>query len=173
MERDPVVRLIIFLLLTRHPLEGASSRYRIFQYIEHIEALGIECSVQSRIDSALYRLSFSPGRSGQLIDAYTKILENKFFDRYTSVLTNLSASQPLRPCIGKPAAVHLLHRLNKKRGMTRAATTERSYHLWWHPNNFGHETGINHWGLEDTLCHSLFLHDDFGMVSCTMPEAAK
>lgn len=51
------------LFLTRYPLEGASSRYRVYQYVRHLEALGVSCEVQSFMSSAMYRLSFSEGRT--------------------------------------------------------------------------------------------------------------
>ncbi len=49
------------LFLTRYPEEGASSRYRVFQYIPHLEKGGIACTVQSFMDSEMYRLSLSEG----------------------------------------------------------------------------------------------------------------
>lgn len=51
------------LFLTRYPYEGASSRYRVFQYIPYLERLGVDCTVQSFMDRAMYALSFSPGRT--------------------------------------------------------------------------------------------------------------
>lgn len=51
------------LFLTRYPAEGASSRYRVFQYLPHLEALGVRCEVQSFMDAKMYRLSFAPGRA--------------------------------------------------------------------------------------------------------------
>jgi len=51
------------LFLTRYPYEGASSRYRVFQYIPHLERLGVTCTVQSFMDSRMYELSFAPGRT--------------------------------------------------------------------------------------------------------------
>jgi glycosyltransferase involved in cell wall biosynthesis len=51
------------LFLTRYPLEGASSRYRVYQYVPHLRALGAEVTVSSFMTPAMYRLSFSPGRS--------------------------------------------------------------------------------------------------------------
>ena len=51
------------LFLTRYPLEGASSRYRVHQYQPALEALGVQCTVQSFMDEPMYRLSFSPGRT--------------------------------------------------------------------------------------------------------------
>ncbi|MCB2017004.1 MAG: glycosyltransferase family 4 protein [Hydrogenophaga sp.] len=49
------------LFLTRYPVEGASSRYRVHQYLPALEALGVRCTVQTFMDEAMYRLSFSPG----------------------------------------------------------------------------------------------------------------
>lgn len=52
------------LFLTRYPIEGASSRYRVFQYLPHLAALGLQCSVQSFMDARMYRLSQLHGRTG-------------------------------------------------------------------------------------------------------------
>lgn len=52
------------LFLTRYPVAGASSRYRVYQYLPYLEADGITLEVQSFMDDALYALSFSPGRTG-------------------------------------------------------------------------------------------------------------
>jgi glycosyltransferase involved in cell wall biosynthesis len=51
------------LFLTRYPVEGASSRYRVFQYLPHFETLGVQCRVQSFMSPAMYQLSFSSGRA--------------------------------------------------------------------------------------------------------------
>lgn len=51
------------LFLTRYPLAGASSRYRVFQYLPHLQAEGLDCTVQSFMDDRLYALSFAPGRT--------------------------------------------------------------------------------------------------------------
>lgn len=51
------------LFLTRYPLAGASSRYRVFQYLPHLRAEGLDCTVQSFMDDRLYALSFAPGRT--------------------------------------------------------------------------------------------------------------
>lgn len=49
------------LFLTRYPFEGASSRYRVYQYIPYFEALGIDCKTQSFMDERLYAASFRSG----------------------------------------------------------------------------------------------------------------
>lgn len=51
------------LFLTRYPIEGASSRYRVFQYLPHLEALGVEADVQSFMDTPMYELSLSSGKT--------------------------------------------------------------------------------------------------------------
>ncbi|MBW8312217.1 MAG: glycosyltransferase family 4 protein [Rhizobium sp.] len=51
------------LFLTRYPLAGASSRYRVFQYLPLLQAEGLDCTVQSFMDDRLYALSFAPGRT--------------------------------------------------------------------------------------------------------------
>lgn len=56
-------RPIRILFLTRYPVEGASSRYRVFQYLPHLEAMGFRCTVQSFMDSPMYRLSMQPGHT--------------------------------------------------------------------------------------------------------------
>ena len=57
------LRPLKVLFLTRYPVEGASSRYRVYQYLPYFEALGVQCRVQSFMSPAMYRLSFSSGRS--------------------------------------------------------------------------------------------------------------
>lgn len=60
------------LFLTRYPVEGASSRYRVFQYLPHLEKLGVQVEVQSFMDAYMYRLSLGPGRTGVKIAAALK-----------------------------------------------------------------------------------------------------
>ena len=54
-------KTISVLFLTRYPVEGASSRYRVFQYVPYLEKMGIACTVQSFMDTDMYRLSLSSG----------------------------------------------------------------------------------------------------------------
>jgi len=51
------------LFLTRYPIEGASSRYRVFQYLPHLKNLGVDTSVQSFMDTSMYRTSLQTGRT--------------------------------------------------------------------------------------------------------------
>lgn len=57
-------RPLSVLFLTRYPVQGASSRYRVFQYLPHLQALGVRTQVQSLMDDRMYALSTRPGRTG-------------------------------------------------------------------------------------------------------------
>jgi glycosyltransferase involved in cell wall biosynthesis len=52
------------LFLTRYPYEGASSRYRVFQYIPYLETMDVACTVQSFMNSEMYERYFSKGATG-------------------------------------------------------------------------------------------------------------
>lgn len=49
------------LFLTRYPVEGASSRYRVFQYVPHLERMGVRCTIQSFMDTPMYHMTLRPG----------------------------------------------------------------------------------------------------------------
>lgn len=62
---DPRAKALRVLFLTRYPVLGASSRYRVYQYIPHLSAAGVECTVQSFMSPAMYGLSFQSGRQAR------------------------------------------------------------------------------------------------------------
>ena len=64
--------MIRVLFLTRYPVEGASSRYRVFQYLAHLKGLGVQADVQSFMDTPMYRLSLTRGLTGAKIAATLK-----------------------------------------------------------------------------------------------------
>lgn len=49
------------LFLTKYPYIGASSRYRVYQYIEPLKKLGVHCDTSSFMDDTLYKLTFTKG----------------------------------------------------------------------------------------------------------------
>lgn len=51
------------LFLTRYPIDGASSRYRVYQYLPHLEELEVSFQVSSFMSPAMYALSFSRGNT--------------------------------------------------------------------------------------------------------------
>jgi len=67
------------LFLTRYPIEGASSRYRVYQYIDELEKLGAQSNVSSFMGKCMYQLVFSPGsKFRKLAYAFFATL-NRFF----------------------------------------------------------------------------------------------
>lgn len=67
------------LFLTRYPLAGASSRYRVYQYIPQLEKLGVECVVECFMDGSMYDLSFTPGRTGRKILATVRAIARRLW----------------------------------------------------------------------------------------------
>lgn len=114
-------------------------------------------------------------RALRLTDAYCGLLgphgmtpeKNK-----ESNLTNVPASRFLRPCAGQLARFHLLHIRTIYREMSKAAKKGQSYHLWWHPHNFGRNIEANLAGLRSILSHFRRLAVEYGMQSHRMGDLA-
>lgn len=71
--------MIRVLFLTRYPIEGASSRYRVFQYLEHFKELGVKSDVQSFMDTPMYHLSLQPGQTIVKIFATLKAIGRRLW----------------------------------------------------------------------------------------------
>lgn len=87
-------------------------------------------------------------------------------------LMNVSASRFLRPA---NSSWRMLNELQLKRirdEMTASAINGGTYHLWWHPHNFGEDTEKNLAVLEDVFRHYQRLSGEYGMVSMTMQAIA-
>ncbi|MEE3358448.1 MAG: glycosyltransferase family 4 protein [Pseudomonadota bacterium] len=67
------------LFLTRYPVEGASSRYRVFQYLKHLEEIGVHADVQSFMDTPMYHLSLNRGRTSAKIFAAIRATAKRFW----------------------------------------------------------------------------------------------
>lgn len=113
-------------------------------------------------------------RAARLIDSHIGFSgSQKFSPSHTRGLVNLPASHFLRPHAGTLGRFHPLHVAMIKRSMTAAAKAGRSYHLWWHPHNFGHNVDASLAVLEDIALHFLKLKDSFGFQSCSMEGASR
>lgn len=66
------------LFLTRYPNAGASSRYRVHQYIPFLEQQGVRCEVQSFMDDAMYGLSMRPGHTWRKIFGTVRACARRF-----------------------------------------------------------------------------------------------
>lgn len=86
---------------------------------------------------------------------------------------NVSASRFLRPYSPR---LNILEPLRHKRilsEMTHAAKNNLSYHLWWHPHNFGSNTLENLSFLRVILDHYAELREQHGMESQNMGELSR
>jgi peptidoglycan/xylan/chitin deacetylase (PgdA/CDA1 family) len=84
-------------------------------------------------------------------------------------LINVAASRFLRPS----TSFSVFDQLNVwriKRGMLEAAKTGGTFHLWWHPHNFGLRTEINLKNLECILKYYRYLNQKYGMCSLSMSD---
>lgn len=108
-------------------------------------------------------------RAMRLADAHCGMFGPKIFLRDNASQTvNVMASQFLRPKVGALRVINPLHVRVIKRAMTQAARTNRGYHLWWHPHNFGLKTADNLAVLANILTHFRGLEHKYGMVSRSM-----
>jgi hypothetical protein len=87
-----------------------------------------------------------------------------------SGMINCPASRFLRPFSSRLARLDGLRVRRIQQAMTRAASRGESYHLWWHPHNFGTHLRENLAVLESLLQHHQVLRDRYGVVSMTMEE---
>lgn len=108
-------------------------------------------------------------------DSYVPILGNHGVVPYThsSGLVNVPASVFLRPYDAKRKVLNKLQVRRIKKSMTACAKKGMSYHLWWHPHNFGIHLTENLQMLKKILLHFDRLKEDYGMLNLTMGEFAK
>ncbi|HEX8269201.1 MAG TPA: polysaccharide deacetylase family protein [Flavobacterium sp.] len=83
---------------------------------------------------------------------------------------NLPASRFLRPYTEKEKAIQGIKVSRIKSEMTHAAKRGNSYHLWWHPHNFGYSMEKNHEMLIEVLRHYYDLNQQYGFESKSMIE---
>lgn len=83
---------------------------------------------------------------------------------------NIPASRFLRPYSNRLRCLEGLRMKRIKNAMTYAAKHGETYHIWWHPHNFGKNTEENFAIYSKILQHYIMLHDRYGMQSMTMGE---
>jgi hypothetical protein len=113
-------------------------------------------------------------RGGRLSDAYLNITGHHCHNLFSqqSPLVDIPSSRFLRPYSTKLKNFEPLRLRRIKRSMTYAARQGLSYHLWWHPHNFGVNMQENLAFLTAILDHYTFLNHNYDMQSLTMQEAA-
>ena len=112
----------------------------------------------------------------RILDTYINILgHDTYSDGYMKkhAPVNIPASRFLRPWSKK---LQLLDGLRLKRilaSMIFAAKNNRTYHLWWHPHNFGLNLQQNLGFLDKILRHYQKLNERFDFQSYSMTGLSK
>lgn len=114
-------------------------------------------------------------RAGRLLDSYLNLTGYhtcQIAEIASAKPYNIPASRFLRPYW---RTLGFLDNLRLKRitsAMTHAARNGLLFHLWWHPHNFGINTGKNLVFLEKILQHFKLLNHEFGMQTLNMKEVS-
>lgn len=114
-------------------------------------------------------------RAFRLIDAYINISGHHCYsDDFLKIKMpiNIPSSRFLRPFSRRLKFLDGFRLQRIKSGMTYAAKNNLTYHLWWHPHNFGLNQDENFWFLEKILTHYQFLNITYNFQSHTMSSLA-
>lgn len=115
-------------------------------------------------------------RAFRLFDAYVNISGHHCYDHNSvnvQIPIDMPSSRFLRPFSHKLRVLEGLRLHRIKTGMTHAAINNLTYHLWWHPHNFGVNQNENFLFLKKVLDHYQFLHTKYNFQSHTMSDLAK
>jgi peptidoglycan/xylan/chitin deacetylase (PgdA/CDA1 family) len=114
-------------------------------------------------------------RMARLADTYISLHPDEELQRWDDVLqpsglSDVRATTFLRPWSRRLRALEPLRIARLRSAIRRAARTNRLIHLWWHPHNFGLNTGENLAVLRALLETFAECHERYGMQSMTMSE---
>ena len=114
-----------------------------------------------------------PQRMTRLLDHYVNLTgSNGFLPGEEAGLVNCPSSRFLRPVHPYLERLEGLRLRRIKNAMAAAARAGESFHLWWHPHNFGTRLQENLANLEALLRFHVALRDRYGVVPLTMGEVA-
>lgn len=114
-------------------------------------------------------------RAFRLVDAYVNISGYNCYDDdflKKRIPINIPSSRFLRPFSEKLKSLNGLHLKRIKSAMKHAAKNGLTYHLWWHPHNFGINQQENFLFLEKILDYYTELNHLYNFQSYTMSELA-
>lgn len=109
------------------------------------------------------------------MDAYINISGNNCYslsDLKNSFPVDIPSSRLLRPYSPALALFEPLRLRRIINGMTYAAKNNLTFHLWWHPHNFGIHQDKNFAFLEKILKHYQYLNKTYNFQSITMTNLA-
>jgi len=110
----------------------------------------------------------------RLIDSYVPLTRNLSYSIETGGnldLVDIPASLFFRP-FTYSKFIHSAHIKRVKNEMLSAAKKGQTFHLWWHPHNFGLNLEENLIGLLEVLNYFKFLKETYDMQSCNMKDLA-
>lgn len=129
----------------------------------------------------MYEAGSGPGQSlltrgARVADHYLDLSgPNGFVPRpwLDTGLVNCPSSRFLRPFSPRLARFDGLRVARIRKAMERAARRGESFHLWWHPHNFGTHLRENLAILDELLRFHVVLRDRYGVVPMTMGEVGE
>lgn len=113
-------------------------------------------------------------RGARLLDNYVNMTgDHGFFARrfLDCDLINCPSSRFLRPYYPELKGIEALRVRRIQRAMLAAAEKGESFHLWWHPHNFGVNLKENLAILEQLLRYHADLRERFGVLPMNMGDA--
>lgn len=149
------------------------------EYLQICRELGIIC-VRGNEHSWLYKARNAENesmirRALRLLDAYINISGyNCYSDEFlkSKYPIDIPSSRFLRPYSSKLKLFEGMRLLRITSAMTYAAKTGKTFHLWWHPHNFGINQDKNFTFLNKILNHFNNLNCKYNFESYTMSELA-
>ena len=150
------------------------------QYLKACVDLGIKC-YRGNEHSWLYMAKSGENESlvrrvFRLMDAYINISGHNCYSKEfmkSKFPIDIPASRFLRPYSKNTSFLNPLKLRRITSGMSYAAKKGLTYHLWWHPHNFGNQQQENFTFLESILDHYQYLHKKYNFESITMSGLAK
>jgi len=147
------------------------------KYLPVCKELGIR-SYRGNPRSAIYKSRKSGGdkffiRLLRLADAYLNITGHNAYSIESinkNFPYNISASRFLRSYSDRLSIFESLKLRRILSDMDNAAKNNLIYHLWWHPCDFGANTGKNLLFLKKIFDRFVFLKNKYGMESLNMKE---
>lgn len=113
-------------------------------------------------------------RALRLMDVYLPLTgQGGYQPRKEGDLVHLPGSRMYKPRFDKLFFLEGLKIHRIKRQMLHAAKKGLTFHLWWHPHNIGVHTDFHMRQLEEIFLYYRKLHDEYGMESLNMSEAAE
>ncbi len=120
------------------------------------------------------RLDTLARRGMRLADNYLRVVGPRTQRAEAAgVPIDLPGTRFLRPYASGLRKLERIKEARIRSEMSAAAEAGHTYHLWWHPHNFGRQLDENLAMLERLLEHARRLSHSHGWQSCTMAELAE